>query len=423
MPFSGNVRRAALIQTTVDTLRNRFTETSARWLRVRAASMIVMLAAAEICAPAQDALPGTLPEPSETAEPTAAQGHREDSPEIRVRSNLVVTPVTVVNSSGEFVFELAQSDFEILDNGVAQRIEGYESEPRRMAVVIVVQTSRSIEALLKDIHRLGPVFSSLLLGPEGEAAVITYGDRVNLAQDFSADGDQLETTLGKIGPEGVHARLNDALMRAVALFERRSKTERRLIIAFSTGFDEASESTSEDILRRATGAEVAIYGLGFNPVKGLLTRRPRLSAPGPIDTNVARPIPPGGARTPSASVNVSDANIPVVDILDATGQVIRSAVAKNPMEYYAGYTGGVFYSKWKKDSLDDHLSRIAAEVHSQYELAYIPDTLAQPGFHTIQVRVRRDGLKVRARAGYFYQAPAAPEKPAAPAAAGGPGRD
>ncbi len=387
----------------------------------RVTSLLLLFAAAGSSIPAQDALPNTLAEPADLGE--AAEGQGDDSPDIRVRSNLVVTPVTVINSSGEFVYELGQSDFEILDNGVPQRIEGFESEPRRMAVVIVVQTSRSVEALLKDIHILGPVFSSLLLGPEGEAAVITYGARVNLAQDFSADSDQLEATLGKIGPEGVHARLNDALMRAVALLERRRKTERRLIVAFSTGFDEASESNSEEVLRRATGAEVAIYGLGFNPVKGLLTRRPQLPAPGPIDTNVARPLPPGGARTPSASVNVADANIPVVDILDATGQVIRSAVAKNLMEFYAGYTGGVFYSKWKKDSLDDQLSRIAAEVHSQYELAYIPDTLAQPGFHKIQVRVRRDGLKIRARAGYFYQAPAAQDKPAATGAAAGPDGD
>ena len=282
-----------------------------------------------------------------------------------------------------------------------------------MAVVIVVQTSRSVEPLIKDIHPLAPIFSAMLLGPEGEAAVITYGDRVKVAQGFSSSSDELETTIGKIGPEGVHARLNDALMRAIALLERRPKTERRSIVAFSHGRDEASESRREEVVRRATGAEVAIYGLSFNPIKGLLTRRPELPPPGPLDMNLAGPLPPGGVPTPGASANIYRAPIPIVDILDATGQIVKSTVFKNQMEYYAGYTGGVFYAKWKKDELDDMLSRIAAEIHSQYELTYIPSTLSQPGFHKIRVSVLKEGLKVRARAGYFFQPSMVPSKPAA----------
>jgi hypothetical protein len=103
--------------------------------------------------------------------------------------------------------------------------------------------------------------------------------------------------------------------------------------------------------------------------------------------------------------------IPVVDILDATGKMVKSVAFKHLMEYYAGYTGGVFYGNWKKDELADLLSRIAAEINSQYELAYVPNTLDEPGFHRIQVRVLRPGLQVRARSGYFYQPGATPVKP------------
>jgi hypothetical protein len=57
------------------------------------------------------------------------------------------------------------------------------------------------------------------------------------------------------------------------------------------------------------------------------------------------------------------------------------------------------------------LAHLAAEAHSQYELAYVPSTLSTPGFHRIEVRVRRSGVKVRARAGYFFQVPTTPSKP------------
>jgi VWFA-related protein len=341
---------------------------------------------------------------------------REDKPastpprraDIRVLSNLVVTPVTVIDPDGEFVYDLTERDFEILDNGTPQHLESFESEARPVGLVIVVQTSRSVESLLDQVRPLASVFSSLLLGPQGQAAVLTFNDRVHVAQDFSDDSDQLATTLRRIAPQGVGSRLNDALMRAVALLERRPKTERRIIVAFSDGYDSGSETDSKEVIRRATGSEVTIYGLGFNPVEGLLSRRPELSAPGPLDTNVTRPLPPGGVPTPTASANVYDTPIPVVDIVTATGEVIRSALASSLLEYYAGYTGGVFYKHWKKKAVEDQLSRIATEIHSQYELAYVPDTLTQGGFHKIEVKVHRPGLKVRARAGYFYQVPTTP---------------
>jgi len=341
--------------------------------------------------------------PDDKAAPTAPK-----RPDIKVLSNLVVTPVTVINPDGEFVYDLTEKDFEILDNGVPQRLESFESEARPVGLVIVVQTSRSVEALLDQVRPLGSVFSALLLGPKGQAAVLTFNDRVHVAQDFSDDGDQLATTLRRIAPEGVGSRLNDALMRGTALLERRPKGERRIIVAFSDGYDSGSETDTKEVIRRATGSEVTIYGLGFNPVQGLLSRRPELSAPGPLDTNVTRPLPPGGVPTPSASANVYDTPVPIVDIVTATGEVIRSALASSLLEYYAGYTGGVFYKHWKKKALEDQLSRIATEIHSQYELAYVPDTLTQGGFHKIDVKVHRPGLKVRARAGYFYQVPTTP---------------
>ncbi len=342
----------------------------------------------------------------ETGQSTV-QDSGQQTAEIRVLSNLVVTPVTVVDPSGEFVYDVQRSDFEILDNGAPQRIESFESEPRQMAVVIVIQTSKSVEALLDQVKPLGSVFSALLLGPQGQAAVITYGDRVELVQDFTNDSDRLEEALEKIAPAGVNGRLNDALMRGIAMLERRPKTERRILVVFSNGYDDESETKGEEIVRRATGSEVAIYGLGFNPVKGLLSRKPELPPIGPLDANVTRPLPPGRASTPTASANVYDTPIPIVDILNAAGQVIRSATFSSLLEFYSGYTGGVFYSHWKKDTLADQVSRIGAEVNSQYELTYVPDTLSQPGFHTIEVRVRRPGVKVRARAGYFFKGPAA----------------
>jgi VWFA-related protein len=374
------------------------------------ASAVALAVLGALCllpARAQDSVTGGRPVFSEPQEkPSAEAPEAKKRADIRVQSALVTTPVTAFNSAGDFLYDLREEDFRVLDNGVPQRLERFAPAERPVAVVIVVQANRKVAALLDQVRPLGSVFSGLLLGPQGQAAVIAYDDRVRLLQDFTSDGDKLSTTLSGLTAQGFESRLNDALSRAVALLERRPDTERRVIVAFSDGYDGGSETQGKEVIRRATGSEVTIYGLGFSPVHALLTKRPEASPPGPLDANVTRPVPIGTAPTPTASTNVYDTPIPVVDIMVASGEIIRSTIASSLLESYAGYTGGVFYSHWKRKTVEEQLSRIASEVHSQYELAYVPDTLSQPGFHRIEVQVLRPGVKVRARAGYFYQPPA-----------------
>ena len=333
---------------------------------------------------------------------------------IRVMSNLVTAPVTVLDSSGEFVYDLEEKDFQIIDNGVPQRIEGFETETRRLAAAIVIQVSDSVTPLLDQVRRLGPVFSDLMLGPNGQAAVVLFDDKIRVAQDFSNAGQQLGLTLSKVVGGGGKGRLNDALSRAVAMLEKRPKAERRVIIAFSDGFDSGSETDKDEVVRRATAAEVSIYGLRFNPAEALLEKKPQAPPQSPLDTNVTRPLPPGVPPTPTNSENTYGTPIPIVPIMVATGEIIRSTLASSTLEYYAGYTGGVFYSHWSKKALEEQLTKIASEINSQYELAYVPDTLAQPGFHRIEVQVRRPGVKVRTRAGYFHQGKSGDTPPSHP---------
>jgi Ca-activated chloride channel family protein len=330
---------------------------------------------------------------------------RRQEPDIRVQSTLVTTPVTVLDESGEYIYDLREQDFEILDNGFPQHIARFENLGRPIAAVIIVQTNERTRPVLGQVRPLAAVFSMLMLGPKGQAAVVSYDDRVRQEQDFSDSDDVLEKTLEGLKVQGGKARLNDALMRAIALLEKRPRTERRIIVAISDGFDSGSETGNDEVVRRATGSEITIYGLGFNPAQLLLAAKPRTPPPDPLNTNVTRPTPPGTVPTPSSSQGTYDAPIPIVDILVGAGRIINSAVTSSTLEFYAGYTGGAFFGHWKKKTLEDQLSRMAAEINSQYELAYVPATLNQPGFHRIEVQVRRPGLKVRARAGYFYQPP------------------
>lgn len=336
-------------------------------------------------------------------QPPKQQKLPEDAGKIRVQSPLVTTPVTALDASGEFVYDLNEDDFQVFDNGAPQRIERFEIASDPVAAVIVIQTNDAVAPLLDQVRPLGSVFSTLLLGERGQAAVILFDDNVREVQDFSNSSDQLSKTLRGITARGDQERLNDALQRAIATLGKRPKSERRVVVAFSDGFDRGSETKTAEVVRQAANAEVTIYGLGFNPAEALLLQKPQNQPQDPLNTNVTRPLPPGTPPTPTNSENVWGTPIPGVPIMIATGQIIRSALASSLLEIYAGYTGGVFHSHWSKKALQDQLNKIASEVHSQYELAYIPDDLNQEGFHRIEIRVKRPGVKVRARSGYFNE--------------------
>jgi VWFA-related protein len=343
--------------------------------------------------------PAVPPKPAAPPSPT-----QNVTPQIRVQSTLVTTPVTVIGHSGDFISDLDQSSFRVFDNGVEQRIERFEIGSDTVALVIVVQTNDSVASLLDQVRPLASMFSDLLLGPNGVAAVMTFSDRVQVSQQFSADGDALKRVLENLQSSGTKARLNDALTMGLSLLETRPKTERRVIVAFSDGTDRGSENDKSDVIRRATNDETTVYGIHLSRVEALMKDKPDQGQPmDPLDANVTRPTAPGTVPTSTNASDTWGTPVPGIPIIDALGQTVRSEVLKNPLEAYAGYTGGVYYSHWSKTTLESQLERICSEVHTQYELAYIPSTLSQPGFHRIVVRVQKPGLRVRTRAGYFYQ--------------------
>ncbi|MGH7869531.1 MAG: VWA domain-containing protein, partial [Candidatus Dormibacteraceae bacterium] len=264
--------------------------------------------------------------------------------------------------------------------------------------VLVVQANEDVAPLLDQVHPLEPLLSDLLLGPSGEAGVITYSDQVQVVQDFSSDPPTLARTLGQIKASGSKARLNDALGRAILMLVNRTKIDRRLIIVLSDGLDRGSATQREQIVRAATDAGVVIYGLRYGKVESALKRN-EASAPSlPSPSGVPPP-----ASTPSAASTTDGMSLaPLAGLAFGVGS---ATVHRNLVRTYARYTGGVSYTNSDKDTLQNQLQRIALEINSQYILAYVPSTLSKAGFHTIRVQVSQPKVRVRARAGYFYGAP------------------
>lgn len=317
---------------------------------------------------------------------------------IHVQSPLVVAPVSVTDASGNFVENLQRMNFTVIDDGVPQSIMRCELNTEPTAAVIVIQANNSVAPLLDAVHPLGPLFSDLLLGPHGQAAVITYADKAYVAQKFSSAPEALAVTLRDVSSTGSKARLNDALMRAISMLVDRKRPERRIIIVISEGFDQGSASSAAEVIRAASESNIEIYGLRFNLAKTTFTQD---EANGMFDHTLTSCAagPPG---TPVIACNFRVNLVPFAILALQTGV---KEMRTNVLQQYALYTGGLVYTHLKKRSLEDQLQSIALDLNSQYILTYVPTTLKHAGFHPIQINVSRPGLQVRTRAGYFYGSP------------------
>jgi VWFA-related protein len=82
---------------------------------------------------------------------------------------------------------------------------------------------------------------------------------------------------------------------------------------------------------------------------------------------------------------------------------------RSPLIRYADHSGGEVYHATKEQSFAEFYARLTEEARNQYTLAYVPrgtDRAAE--YHTIEVRVKRDGMDIKTREGYYAgQVPAA----------------
>lgn len=79
--------------------------------------------------------------------------------------------------------------------------------------------------MLDEVHPLGVLFSNMLLGSAGEAAVVTYANKSQVVQNFSSDPATLAKTLRQITLGGSKVHLNDALARAILMLASQTKAK------------------------------------------------------------------------------------------------------------------------------------------------------------------------------------------------------
>jgi VWFA-related protein len=328
---------------------------------------------------------------------------------IRVRVNLVNAPVVVRDTKGELVLDLLENNFRIYDNGVKQKIEGFDVGGAPLSVVIVMEKSSRIQALLPAVHRTGVLFTETVIGENGDAAVIGYDDEVTRLQDFTTDHDAIEKTIANLNPGNSGTRLYDALSSAVSMLENRPAARRRVVITVAEAVDSGSEAKLGQVLRAAQLANITIYSVGLSTTEAESRGEQKSGAP-PSATPpgiFGTPGIPGTPQTPTTEA-LRNGNMDLMSVATWIVQHVDTAVKERPLEVATVATGGLYQSTVKDASIEKAIDEIGGELHAEYTISYRPTDTNTAGYHAIRVQVAdRRTLTVRSRPGYFLGNPGA----------------
>jgi Ca-activated chloride channel family protein len=335
----------------------------------------------------QDAPPPSQTKPQDAQTPASQQNPSDSQTTLKFSVNYVFLPVTVKDSEGRLVADLTRSEFRVFDDNVEQRLEFFSAEAFPLSVVVLLDN----DLKTKDAEQVESSLSAILGGLSGndEAFVCRFDMNFHPGKGFTRDQDKLLTELHRtrlstdrpdvagpdpggpysgptingqsavspgappvaastviIGEKSTKA-LDDAVYEASQLLKDRGRERRKIIFLISDGENgKTNHYTYGNTVKELLRYGVSVYSLGVG----------------------------GGFYERKFS----------------------------RLQSYAHDTGGdVFYAA-KRNSLENLYSRVTEQARNQYTLGYNPrGNDKAKDYHSVEVRVRREGLSILTREGYY----------------------
>ena len=274
----------------------------------------------------------------------------DPSDTVRVTSNLVPIPASVVDPKGFAIIGLKLEDFELLVDGQVKSISDMTRAETSVRLAMLFDNSGSLDMAREFEKQAAMHFFRKVMRPSDEAAIYSVESESYLAQPLTNDVGRLERAIESFGrPEG-STSLFDAIIDAAAYL--RPYNGRRVLVIVSDGVETTSRNDFETTIQRVLADDCQIF---------------------------------------------------IVQTGLYDGANLRALAAERRMEQLAGQTGGAVYIPKTTNELDMAFQQIAADLAHQYVLSYYPGDERRDGrFHVIDLRVRsRKDVRVRARKGYY----------------------
>ncbi|HJT70344.1 MAG TPA: VWA domain-containing protein [Terriglobales bacterium] len=310
---------------------------------------LLALFAASVCL-AQTS--GSVPKPP-WAKSSSSPAPVDDGTSIKVDVKLVNVFVTVTDEHGSPVANLSKENFQLLEDGRAQKISVFDRESELpLSIVLDIDTSLSTRKDLPLELASARRFAHTIIRPVDALSLYDFSEVVSQDLPFTSDLRAIDRSIERVHT-GAATALYDALYLGAQSLEDRQG--RKVLVVITDGGDTVSQVSYQEALRAAQQAEAIVYSIIDVPIEASAGR----------DT--------GGEH---ALIQLSED------------------------------TGGKYYYAASIAQLDQAFRAISDELRTQYLLAYYPSQrLADSDFRRIEVKLsglpEAANYKARHRTGYY----------------------
>jgi VWFA-related protein len=346
--------------------------------------------------PPEDTNPQPAPPMQVTTAPAGGTtegtgGSREEMFKMTVNVNFVIVPVTVRDGSERLVDGLLRKDFSVFEDGVQQPLKLFTSDPFPLSCAVVLDLGVP-DVVMRKVNETLPSLVGAFSAYD-EVALYTFASSVEQRLDYSVVDTKFSAALkrerrpGRQGgvpvtsgpmasgpsvngrpfdPGAPHVStmrresrvMNDAILAAALDLARRDRNRRKILFVISDGGEYGSRASYGQVLKVLLSNEIAVY-----------------------------------------AINVDSSAIPGVRTLE--GLHIPTQGYGNILPKYATATGGAIFREFDQDAIEQAYAKVTEVARNQYTLGYTTRANAANTYRTIEVRVRRGGLHVYAKDGYY----------------------
>jgi VWFA-related protein len=252
-----------------------------------------------------------------------------------VRVDVLVTD----RENGPAVRGLGADDFEVLDNGVPQKVDLVSFEQIPLNVILALDLSDSVEG--DRLEHLQAASTALISGLEkdDQVALVGFSHVVTLGAALTNDHTKVRQALAETFASGDTA-LIDGTFAGMMIGE--SDVGRGLLIVFSDGVDTSSWLTASRVLDAARRSDIVVYGV-----------------------------------------------------------VVQSRNKPEFVRELTSATGGRLYEIERTAALDKVFVQVLEEFRQRYLVSYTPRGVEPTGWHKLTVSIKGRKATVRARPGYL----------------------
>lgn len=271
--------------------------------------------------------------------------------EIIVDTNLVTTPVTVLDRNGRFIPGLKKKDFKIFENGVPQAVTHFQSEETPFTVVLMIDISPSTRYSIDDIRYAAVTFVNQLR-PEDKVMVVNFDRQIRVMTEPTNDKKALFTAIYK-SQFGSGTSLYEAVDAAVNM-DFVQTPGRKAVVVFTDGVDTTSRgATYESTVAAVEEVDALVYPIRYDTQGSM---GPQIATYPPAN------VPPG-----------------MLAQLGRGQTEMEYALGKEYLNTIATNSGGRIFEASSMGDLESVFKGVANELRQQYSVGYYPDDTGKPG--------------------------------------------